>query len=252
MTHDIKQNITIPRHVAIIMDGNGRWARSRGLERSDGHTRGVDTVRDITTAASELGIKYLTLYTFSTENWNRPKEEVDILMHLIVTAIERETPDLIKNGVQLKVIGDMSRMPGEPYQRLQKCIRDTSAGTGLVLILAISYSSRWEITEAAKRIAREIVAGKLNPEQITTVTVAEHLDTADYPDPDLLIRTGGDMRISNFLLWQIAYTEIFVTDKFWPDFQKSDLEEAIKVFQGRERRFGLTGDQIAGAEKNTI
>lgn len=252
MTHDIKQNITIPRHVAIIMDGNGRWARSRGLERSDGHTRGVDTVRDITTAASELGIKYLTLYTFSTENWNRPKEEVDILMHLIVTAIERETPDLIKNGVQLKVIGDMSRMPDEPYQRLQKCIRDTSAGNGLVLILAISYSSRWEITEAAKRIAREIVAGKLNPDQITPVTVAEHLDTADYPDPDLLIRTGGDMRISNFLLWQIAYTEIFVTDKFWPDFQKSDLEEAIKVFQGRERRFGLTGDQIAGAEKNTI
>lgn len=252
MTHDIKQNITIPRHVAIIMDGNGRWARSRGLERSDGHTRGVDTVRDITTAASELGIKYLTLYTFSTENWNRPKEEVDILMHLIVTAIERETPDLIKNGVQLKVIGDMSRMPDEPYQRLQKCIRDTSAGNGLVLILAISYSSRWEITEAAKRIAREIVAGKLSPDQITPVTVTEHLDTADYPDPDLLIRTGGDMRISNFLLWQIAYTEIFVTDKFWPDFQKSDLEEAIKVFQGRERRFGLTGDQIAGAEKNTI
>ena len=235
----------VPRHVAIIMDGNGRWARSRGLERSAGHVEGVNTVRRITTAASELGIEYLTLYAFSTENWNRPKEEVDILMHLIVTAIERETPDLIKNGVRLGVIGDMSRMPDEARERLEKCIEDTSGGNGLHLVLAISYSSRWELTEATRRIATEVAAGRIDPSSITPRTIAEHLETSWMPDPDLLIRTGGDMRVSNFLLWQLAYTEIFVTQKYWPDFSADDLVEAITVFDSRERRFGLTGDQVA-------
>ena len=234
-----------PRHVAIIMDGNGRWAREKGLDRSEGHVEGVNTVRRITTAASELGIKYLTLYAFSTENWNRPQHEVDILMHLIVTAIERETPDLIKNGVRLRVIGDMKRLPEEARLRLEKCIEDTSGGDGLYLILAISYSARWDITEATRKIADKVKSGLLEVSDITPNIVSQNLDTADYPDPDLLIRTGGDMRVSNFLLWQIAYTEIYVTDKFWPDFNKADLEEAIRVFETRERRFGLTGEQIA-------
>ena len=242
MTNDTINKI--PRHVAIIMDGNGRWARQRGLERSAGHVEGVNTVRRITTAASELGIEYLTLYAFSTENWNRPQEEVDILMHLIVTAIERETPDLIKNGVRLRVIGDMGRVPEQARLRLQKCIEDTSRGQGLYLILAISYSARWEITEAVRRISRKVVDKEMFIENIDPETVAANLDTAPYPDPDLLIRTGGDMRVSNFLLWQIAYTEIVVTQKYWPDFDKSDLVSAIEEFNSRERRFGLTGDQI--------
>lgn len=244
----MKKEVTqpeIPRHIAIIMDGNGRWARQRGLDRSAGHVEGVDTVRRITTAASELGVQYLTLYAFSTENWNRPKQEVDILMHLIVTAIERETPDLIKNGVRLRVIGDMERVPLEARSRLFKCIEDTSRGTGLWLVLAISYSSRWEITEAAKKIAAKVQNGQMEIHDVTPETVSEHLDTVGMPDPDLLIRTGGDMRISNFLLWQMAYTEIVVTQKYWPDFEKADLEEAIAIYNSRERRFGLTGEQVA-------
>lgn len=245
-------NTATPRHIAIIMDGNGRWAQQRGLERSAGHVEGVNTVRRITTAASELGVEYLTLYAFSTENWNRPQKEVDILMHLIVSAIERETPDLIKNGVRLRVIGDMERVPEEARQRLEKCIEDTAGGKGLFLILAISYSSRWEITEAVRRIVKKVSEGELDPGCITPETVSENLDTAPYPNPDLLIRTGGDLRVSNFLLWQIAYTEIFVTDKFWPDFNKQDLEEAIRVYNGRERRFGLTGEQIANTLKKDI
>lgn len=240
----------IPQHVAIIMDGNGRWAQQRGLERSAGHVEGVNTVRRITTAASELGIKYLTLYTFSTENWKRPQEEVDILMHLIVSAIERETPDLIKNGVQLKVIGDLARVPEFARRRLEKCIEDTSVGNGLELILAISYSSRWEITEAARKIARLVEQGKLKVDDIEPETISQNLETANMPDPDLLIRTGGDMRISNFLLWQLAYTEIVITEKFWPDFDRADLEDAIRVFDRRERRFGMTGEQIANIENN--
>ena len=250
MTHKAIHNQHVPRHVAIIMDGNGRWAVQRGLERSAGHVEGVNTVRRITTGASELGIGYLTLYAFSTENWNRPQHEVDILMHLIVTAIERETADLIKNGVRLRVIGDMDRVPEEARLRLEKCIEDTSGGDGLYLILAISYSSRWEITEAARKIASEVSQGKLRPEEITPETITRNLDTADYPDPDLLIRTGGDMRVSNFLLWQLAYTEIVVTNKYWPDFDRKDLEEAIRIYQGRERRFGLTGEQIASLREN--
>lgn len=248
MTQQISSILHVPRHIAIIMDGNGRWARQRGFERSAGHVEGVNTVRRITTAASELGVDYLTLYAFSTENWNRPQKEVDILMHLIVTAIERETPDLIRNNVSLRVIGDMSRMPSEAHDRLQQCIKDTSAGTGLVLVLAISYSSRWEITEAMRRIAVKVADGEINPSDITTETISDNLETAGMPDPDLLIRTGGDMRVSNFLLWQLAYTEIVVTDKYWPDFDKKDLEEAIRIYGSRERRFGLTGDQVADSQ----
>lgn len=234
----------IPSHVAIIMDGNGRWAQSRGLDRSAGHVEGVVAVRKVTEAASRLGIKYLTLYTFSTENWNRPKEEVDALMHLIVTAIERETPDLIKNNVRMKVIGDTSRMPSYAFERLSKCVDDTSSCTGLTLVLAISYSSRWEIKEAVRRLAAKAVAGELQANEITDDDVAGALATAGMPDPDLLIRTGGDLRVSNFLLYQIAYTEIYLTHTYWPDFDKAELCKAIEAFQRRQRRFGLTGEQV--------
>lgn len=236
---------SLPRHVAVIMDGNGRWAKARGLDRSEGHVEGVNTVRRITEAASELGIGYLTLYTFSTENWNRPQAEVDALMHLIVIAIERETPDLIKNNVRLNMIGDTSRMPREAYERLQQCIADTAHCTGLTLTLAISYSARWEIIEAARRFAEDVSAGKASAADMDSdEAFSKYLSTAGMPDPDLLIRTGGDHRISNFLLWQIAYAEIYVTDTFWPDFSREDFVRALSDFGRRERRFGLTSEQI--------
>lgn len=235
----------LPRHVAVIMDGNGRWATSRGLDRSQGHVEGVNTVRRITETASELGIGYLTLYTFSTENWNRPKAEVDALMHLIVIAIERETPDLIKNNVRLAMIGDITRLPDEARERLERCIADTAHCTGLTLTLALSYSARWEILEACRRFATEVAEGKKTPADMATdADFEQYLTTAGIPDPDLLIRTGGDHRVSNYLLWQIAYSEIYVTDTFWPDFSSQDFITAIANYQGRERRFGLTSDQI--------
>lgn len=235
----------IPAHVAIIMDGNGRWAREHGLDRSEGHAEGVNTVRRITEKASELGIKYLTLYTFSTENWNRPRAEVEALMHLIVMAIERETPDLIKNNVRLNMIGDSSRMPREALERLRQCMADTAHCTGLTLSLAISYSARWEIVKACRDFAAEVSEGKRKVADMDTDAVFEsYLSTRDMPDPDLLIRTGGDFRVSNFLLWQIAYSEIYVTGKYWPEFSNEDFMEAIRNFSGRERRFGLTSDQI--------
>ncbi len=234
----------IPEHVAIIMDGNGRWATARGLDRTEGHVAGVDTVRRITEAASEVGVKYLTLYTFSIENWNRPRYEVDALMHLVVIAIERETPDLIKNNVRLTMIGDRSRMPEEARRRLEKCIDDTAHCTGLTLILALSYSSRWEMAEAMRAIASEVRDGKLDPDSITEETISEHLTTADIPDPDLMIRTGGEKRISNFLLWQLAYSELFIDSKYWPDYTADDFYGAIADFQQRERRFGLTSEQV--------
>lgn len=227
------------------MDGNGRWAKARGLDRSEGHVEGVNTVRRITEVASELGIGYLTLYTFSTENWNRPKAEVDALMHLIVIAIERETPDLIKNNVRLNMIGDTSRMPREAYERLQQCIADTSHCTGLTLTLAISYSARWEIIQACRRFAEDVAVGKAAATDMDSDQAFDaYLSTAGMPDPDLLIRTGGDHRVSNFLLWQIAYSEIYVTDTFWPDFSREDFIRALSDFGGRERRFGLTSEQI--------
>lgn len=243
---DISNQGKTPRHIAIIMDGNGRWAQQRGLDRSEGHAEGVKTVRRITEAASKAGIEYLTLYTFSTENWNRPKDEVDALMHLIVIAIERETPDLIKNNVRLTMIGDMDRMPKEARERLERCMSETSHCTGLTLVLALSYSSRWEIVEACRRLAAEAAAGTLDPAEINDHVFSERLSTADMPDPDLLIRTGGDMRVSNFLLWQIAYSEMYFTSTYWPDFSEADFFDAIDAYAGRQRRFGLTGEQING------
>jgi undecaprenyl diphosphate synthase len=234
----------LPQHVAIIMDGNGRWAKARGLNRSEGHVEGVNTVRRITEIASEVGIKYLTLYTFSTENWNRPQAEVDALMALVGVAIARETPDLIKNNVRLTMMGDFSRMPAETVQCLRGCMADTAHCTGLVLNLAISYSSRWEITEATRKIARQVAEGTLRPDQITDQVMAQNMAAPEIPDPDLLIRTGGDFRISNYLLWQLAYSELLFTDKFWPDFTKADFVDAIVTYQHRQRRYGRTGEQV--------
>ncbi|MBR6248584.1 MAG: isoprenyl transferase [Muribaculaceae bacterium] len=234
----------IPRHVAIIMDGNGRWAKEHGRERGFGHENGVTTVRRITEVASQLGVQYLTLYTFSTENWNRPQAEVDMLMHLVVTAIEQQTPDLIANNVRLTTIGDLARMPQFARERLERCMADTSHCTGLVLCLALSYSARWEIVEACRNIARQAQDGSIAPGDIDEQLFARHLATADMPDPDLLIRTGGDLRISNYLLWQIAYSELYFTAKYWPDFSEQDFVDAIVDFQARERRYGKTSEQI--------
>ena len=235
----------LPVHVAVIMDGNGRWAKQRGLDRSEGHVEGVNTVRRITEIASEVGVKYLTLYTFSTENWNRPKDEVDALMNLIVVAIERETPDLIKNNVRLSMIGDSSRMPEFAVNRLNDCIKDTSHCNGLNLVLALSYSSRQELVSAVKSIAEQAKNGTLSIDDINEEAISKSLYTSNMPDPDLLIRTAGDLRISNYLLWQIAYAELYFTDKFWPDFSKDDFCQAIIDFQSRERRFGKTSEQIS-------
>ena len=234
----------LPRHVAIIMDGNGRWAKAKGKDRSFGHQEGVVSVRKIMDAVTQLGLKYLTLYTFSTENWNRPEEEVQALMSLLVSAIHRETPDMMKKNVRLTAIGDLSRLREDAYNTLQECIDTTSANTGTTLVLALSYSSRWEITRAARQLAQEVLEQKINPNDITEAMVSDHLTTKNIPDPDLLIRTGGEKRISNFLLWQLSYAEFFFTDVFWPDFREEELYEAILYYQQRERRFGTTSEQL--------
>jgi len=235
----------VPVHVAVIMDGNGRWAKARGLDRTEGHVAGVDTVRTVITAASEIGVRYLTLYAFSTENWNRPAKEVDALLHLIVVALERETPDLVKNNVRLNVIGDIARMPAESVDSLRRSLAATAHCTGVQVNLALSYSSRWELVEAARKIATLASAGKLSAADITEDTLSSMLTTAGIPDPDLLIRTGGDSRVSNFLLWQIAYSELYITNTFWPDYSAEDFFRAIMEYQGRERRFGLTSEQVS-------
>ena len=235
----------IPRHIAIIMDGNGRWAKKQGLARMFGHKQGVTTVHNITEAAAEIGIEYMTLYAFSTENWNRPKEEVDALMSLLVDTIAKETPTLMKNNVRLLTIGDVNRLPKVTRDKFLACIEQTSANTGLNLVLALSYSSRWEIIEAAKRIACEVKDGTIGIDDINEATISSHLTTNDIPDPDLLIRTSGEMRISNFLLWQIAYSELYFTPRLWPEFTVEDLYEAIADYQRRERRFGKTSEQIS-------
>lgn len=234
----------LPRHVAIIMDGNGRWAKAKGKDRSFGHQEGVVSVRKIMDAVTQLGLKYLTLYTFSTENWNRPEEEVQALMSLLVSAIHRETPDMMKKNVRLTAIGDLSRLREDAYNTLQECIDTTSANTGTTLVLALSYSSRREITRAARQLAQEVLEQKINPNDITEAMVSDHLTTKNIPDPDLLIRTGGEKRISNFLLWQLSYAEFFFTDVFWPDFREEELYEAILYYQQRERRFGKTSEQL--------
>ena len=234
----------LPEHVAIIMDGNGRWAKKQGLARVFGHQKGVETVHEITTAAAELGLKYLTLYTFSTENWNRPQEEVDAIMTLLVETIAKERPTLMKNNVRLLTIGDTNRLPDEARKKYLQLIEDTAGNTGLSLVLALSYSSRWEITEATKRIARKIENGELRAEDITEQTLTDNMTTAAIPDPDLLIRTSGEYRISNFLLWQLAYSEMYFTDCYWPEFTREEFYKALVDYAQRERRFGKTSEQI--------
>lgn len=234
----------MPQHVAIIMDGNGRWAKAKGLDRSFGHQEGVVSVRKIVETANDLGIRYLTMYTFSTENWNRPEEEVQALMSLLVLAIKRETPDLMKNNVRLMAIGNLDRLPSDARATLMECISETSANTGTTVILALSYSARWEITEAVKRLAKEAIDKKINPDNITESVVSSYLTTQGIPDPDLLIRTGGEQRISNFLLWQLSYAEFYFTNVYWPDFREEELYEAILYYQQRERRFGKTSEQL--------
>lgn len=234
----------IPRHVAVIMDGNGRWARERMRGRSEGHAEGVNSVHNITKSASDLGIEYLTLYAFSTENWNRPEQEVETLMRLIGWAIRKETPELKANNVRIRLIGDIERLPADVREDLDEGCRQTEQCSGLGLNLCLSYSSRWELTEAMRRIAAEVAAGRQDPRDIDENTITSHLSTAGIPDPDLLIRTGGEHRISNFLLWQIAYSELYFSPVLWPDFDRQALLEAIADYQRRERRFGKTSDQI--------
>lgn len=236
----------LPEHVAIIMDGNGRWAKAQGHPRSYGHQEGVVSVHKIMDAVTRLGLRYLTLYTFSTENWNRPEEEVQALMSLMVTAIHRETPNMMEKNVRLTAIGDLSRLRPDAYATLQECINTTAGNTGTTLVLALSYSSRWEITEAVRQIAREVSEGQLRAEEITEAMVTDHLTTKGIPDPDLLIRTGGEQRISNFLLWQLSYAEFYFTEVFWPEFREEELYEAILYYQSRERRFGKTSEQLLG------
>lgn len=234
----------LPKHIAIIMDGNGRWAKEKGEDRIHGHHEGVVSVRNIVEGCTEIGIKYLTLYAFSTENWNRPKHEVDALMELLVSTIRKEVDDLKKNNVKLSVIGDFKALPEICQREMQEGIDMTSHCTGVNLILALSYSSRWEIVKAAQSIASEVAAGKLKAEEIDSETIQTHLCTKDIPDPELMIRTGGEHRISNFLLYQLAYTELYFTDVHWPAFRKENLFDAILNYQQRERRFGKTSEQV--------
>ncbi len=234
----------LPRHIAIIMDGNGRWAQKRGNQRIFGHRNAIAAVRDTVEAAAELGIEYLTLYAFSTENWKRPKIEVDALMALLVSTIHQETKTLQDNNIRLRAIGNIQTLPPGVQDQLQEAIQATASNTGLTLMLALSYGARWEILTAIRRISEEVRNGRLNPEEVDQICFEKYLDTAGIPDPELLIRTSGEYRISNFLLWQIAYTELYFTPTLWPDFRREHLYEAIESFQCRERRFGKTADQI--------
>jgi undecaprenyl diphosphate synthase len=234
----------IPEHVAIIMDGNGRWAMQQGMARVFGHQSAIGAVRDITAAAAEIGVKYLTLYTFSTENWNRPQDEIEALMELFAVTIEKETPDLHKNNVRMLSIGDLSRLPKDAQRRLERSIEVTAQNTGLTLVLALSYSARWEIIHAVKLFCQDVQSGTIQPEMLDNDVFERYLTTKEIPDPDLLIRTSGEMRISNFLLWQLAYSELYFTNTLWPDFDREQFFEAICDYQGRERRFGKTGQQL--------
>ncbi len=234
----------VPQHVAIIMDGNGRWAKNQGEMRVFGHMNGVNSVRESLTAASEVGVKYLTLYAFSTENWDRPIEEVSALMDLLVQTIVKEIEGLHENEVRLEAIGDINSLPAKCKEALLSAIEKTKNNTRITLILALSYSSRWEITRAVKSIAKDVKKGKLQPADVDQNTINQYLETRNYPDPELLIRTSGEKRISNFLLWQIAYSELYFTETLWPDFKKEDFFEAVFTFQNRERRFGKISEQI--------
>ena len=232
----------IPAHIAIIMDGNGRWAKQRGHARSFGHQAGAETVHIIAEEAARLGVKYLTLYTFSTENWNRPADEVNALMGLLMESIEEET--FMKNNISFRIIGDTVKLPAMVLERLNRCIERTSGNTGMCLTLALSYSSKWEITDAVKKIAQKVKDNELAIENITDNIIDNHLSTSYMPDPELLIRTGGEMRLSNYLLWQCAYAEFYFCETFWPDFKEEEFHKAIYDYQGRERRFGKTSEQL--------
>jgi undecaprenyl diphosphate synthase len=243
----MKQQIDVnnlPRHIAVIMDGNGRWAKNQGAARVFGHKNAVKAVRDTVESCAELGIGFLTLYAFSTENWSRPKDEINALMQLLVSTIRGETQTLIKNNIRLKCIGNIENLPKVCQRELQEAIEITSHNTGLTVILALSYSGRWEILEATRHIAADVEKGKLQVSEITDETFAQYLNTKDIPDPELLIRTSGEMRISNFLLWQIAYSELYMPDVLWPDFRREHLYEAILAYQKRERRFGRISEQV--------
>ena len=244
----LKEQINIerlPKHIAIIMDGNGRWAKEHGKPRLFGHQNAIQAVREVNEACAELGVEYLTLYAFSTENWNRPGDEVSGLMTLLSQTIKKETATLLKNGIRLNVIGDTDRMSQGIRDELFRAIEATSQGQRMELTLALSYSGRWDITNAARRMAQDAKEGSLNPSAITEDTVCSYLSTAGRPDPELLIRTSGELRISNFLMWQLAYSELYFTNKYWPDFRKDDLYEAILDYQHRERRFGKTSEQLS-------
>lgn len=234
----------VPRHIAIIMDGNGRWAERQGEHRVIGHSHGVRSVREALVGATEIGVDHLTLYAFSTENWNRPRAEVDALMDLLVRTLASELESLHENGVRLNAIGDLDSLPEPCHRTLLDAIAQTAHNDRITLTLALSYSSRWEITRMVRRIAEEVHAGRIDPKDVNERTVSDHLATAGMPDPELLIRTSGEQRISNFLLWQIAYAELYFTDKLWPEFTKADLCAAVLDYQGRERRFGLVSEQV--------
>ena len=243
----LKENIdltNLPKHIAVIMDGNGRWAKERGKDRMFGHSEGAVSLNDVTEAAAELGIKYLTVYAFSEENWNRPQEEVDALMSLLMRSIEEKTPVLLKNNIRLLAIGNLKRLPQDAHERLQKCIEATAHCTHTSLVLALSYSSQWEILDAVKSIAKDVKNNELEISTIDQKLFSSYLTTKNIPDPDLLIRTSGEIRISNFLLWQSAYSELYFTDVNWPDFRKEDFYKAVLDYQNRERRFGKTSEQI--------
>jgi undecaprenyl diphosphate synthase len=249
LQRDLKNSGEIPVHIAVIMDGNGRWARKRGLPRAAGHRRGVDTVRDIVEACAELGVKFLTLYTFSTENWKRPKDEVSTLMRLLLKSLKDRTDELMENDIKLTTIGDINSLPDQVQKRLYEDMKRTFNNRKMTLNLALSYSGRWEILEAIKQVAEKVSENKLSINEINEETFSGFMTTKEMPDPDLLIRTSGEFRVSNFLLWQIAYTEFYITDVFWPDFKRIHLYEAIKNFQKRERRFGKVSEQLKKNEK---
>jgi undecaprenyl diphosphate synthase len=234
----------LPNHIAIIMDGNGRWAQKKGMDRYMGHQEGVVSVRNIVETSGKIGLKYLTLYAFSTENWNRPKDEVNALLALMVTVIHKESADLMANNVRLMAIGDINRLPESTHIALVDLIEKSSVNTGLTVVLALSYSSRWELTETVKKIAADVKNEYLDIDSITEDTVSKYLNTKNIPDPDLLIRTGGEHRISNFLMWQLSYAELYFTNTYWPEFREENLYEAIMDYQKRERRFGKTGEQV--------
>lgn len=244
----LKPNIDtgrLPKHIAIIMDGNGRWAKEKGKLRVFGHQNGVKAVREATEACAEIGVEYLTLYAFSTENWNRPQLEVMALMELLVATIRKETNTLMKNNIRLAAIGNLNELPEKCRKELNASINETKNNTRMTLVLALSYSAKWDITNAVQSIAQKVQSGLITPQQITDETITEHLSTQHIPHPELMIRTSGEHRISNFLLWELAYSELYFTDKLWPDFNREDLYEAILNYQQRERRFGKTSEQLA-------